>query len=322
MKYKIDLYTRVKIDVNSDAKAYANILCLEERCKSFVEGFVENSQSRISLMGIVKGLEQLKEAAEVTIYTTSKYALNTYEKGWIAKWRANHWLKKDGEHPLNLDLWKRFAIQMDRHQLQFCYVSNYTAYKQLVQCKALGADVLSKGELHVDEVYRTYLEELNLHLMLETEETESDANKEVVVKDDLQLIGDKEREYNNEPHFDALEAIDDEVNDHDEEAVEESLANSRPTVLRKMPREIKLLVAIRNELNRYFESQKELQILRSTDLYDLIKKNKGLRERFPFPVLFNRFLRRQHQEGILKQIIPNCSIDTFNEDFYQWCFHR
>ncbi|MDR2221830.1 MAG: hypothetical protein LBE34_03725 [Flavobacteriaceae bacterium] len=317
MTYSIDLYTRVKIDTHNDAKAYANIICVGERCKSFVEGFQENSQSRISLMGIVKGLEQIQVAAEVTIYTTSKYVLNTFEKGWIEKWRTNAWLKKDGEHPLNLDLWKRFAIQMDRHQLQFCYVANYKAYSQLVQCKALGAKALKDGVLAIDEVYRTYLEELNLHLMLETEV--------VAIEEEIELtqeVETSEETLGNTPHYDALEEMDEEVEEHNEEAVEESQANSRPTVLRKMPGEIKLLVAIRDQLNRYFADQPNQIELRSTDLYTEIRKNKGLKERFPYPVLFNKFLRRQHQEGILKQIIPNCTIDTFNADFYQWRFHR
>jgi ribonuclease HI len=152
MKYKIDLYTRVKIDTSSDAKAYANMLCIDDQCKTFAEGFVENSQSRISLMAIVNGLEQIKVGAEVTIYVTSKYVKNTFEKGWVLNWKYNDWLKADGEPPLNVDLWMRFAVQMQRHKLTFEYVSNYKKYPQLVECREIGAAILLQPNLQIDEV--------------------------------------------------------------------------------------------------------------------------------------------------------------------------
>lgn len=344
MKYHIDLYASVKININSDAKAYANILCLGDRCKSFAEGFSENSQSRISLMGIVKGLEQIKQAAVVTIHSSSKYVWNTYEKGWLVRWRANNWLKKDGEPPLNLDLWKRFALQLDRHQIQF----NYVPYKQenayLAKAKALGAEALVSSALKVDKVYHMYLEELNLHLnavpeILTLDEQEQavvsvvDTSEEVEITQsadqfieedsatEIEIVADKEDTPIVPSAFESLASLEDEEEDTEQEE-EDSQVNSRPTILQKMPSEIKVLVGIRDLLNKYFASHTSQEILRSTDLYDLIKKNKVLKERFPHSVLLNSFLRRQHQEGILKQIIPNCCVDTFNEDFYQWRFHR
>ncbi|MGL4581551.1 MAG: RNase H family protein [Flavobacterium sp.] len=342
MKYKIDLYTRVKIDTSSDAKAYANMLCIGDQCKSFGEGYIENSQSRISLMAIVKGLEQIKEGAEVTIYTTSKYVMNTYEKGWVTKWMYNDWLKGDGEPPLNIDLWRRFAIQMKRHQLAFHHVTNYKKYPQLVECREIGAGILLQPQLHIDEVYRSYLEELqyNLHNLIDEQRV---AEIEVVLdtiiepveevedkpiygaletaNQELDTVAKPEETVIYESTYEALDDIDEEVEEHEEEH-EESQSHSRPVTFTRMPSDIKLLVTIRDQLNSYFADQPTKVELRSTDLYDEIRKNKALKERFPHPVLFNRFLRKQHQEGILKQIIPNCKIDTYNTDFYQWYFHK
>lgn len=317
MKYKIDLYTRVKIDTSSDAKAYANMLCIGDQCKSFGEGYIENSQSRISLMAIVKGLEQIKEGAEVTIYTTSKYVLNTYEKGWVEKWMYNDWLKGDGEPPLNIDLWKRFAVQMHRHQLTFKHILNYKKYPQLVECRDIGAGILLQPQLQIDEVYRAYLEELqyNLHELIDDKYVQTiDVVLDEIVEPEQKMVY--------EPVYDVLDDIEEEGEEHDEEAIEESQSHSRPSTFTRMPSDIKLLVTIRDQLNNYFADQPTKVELRSTDLYDEIRKNKALKERFPHPVLFNRFLRKQHQEGILKQIIPNCKIDTYNTDFYQWYFHK
>ena len=324
MKYQIDLYTRVKIDTSSDAKAYANMLCIGDQCKTFAEGFIENSQSRISLMAIVKGLEQIKEGAEVTIYVTSKYVMNTFEKGWILNWKYNDWLKADGEPPLNVDLWMRFAVQMERHKLTFHYVSNYKKYPQLVECREVGAAVLLQPNLLIDEVYRAYLDELQYKLY---DLINEDRVKEIeVVLEGAELITENlveepEELLVYEPVYEALDEIEDE-HEEEEEETEESQSHTRPTVFKRMPSDIKLLVTIRDQLNQYFADAPTKVELRSTELYDEIRKNKALKERFPHPVLFNRFLRKQHQEGVLKQIIPNCKIDTFNTDFYQWYFHR
>lgn len=342
MKYKIDLYTRVKIDTSCDAKAYANMLCIGDQCKSFGEGYIENSQSRISLMAIVNGLEQIKECAEVTIYTTSKYVLNTYEKGWVTKWMYNDWLKGDGEPPLNIDLWKRFAVQMERHQLTFHHVANYKKHPQLVECREIGAGILLQPQLHIDEVYRSYLEELqyNLHDLIDEHrvaeiEVVLDAIIEPVevvidkpvyevldtVGQEVDTVAEPEEVVIYEPTYEALDDIDEEVEEHEDEE-EESQSHSRPVTFTRMPSDIKLLVTIRDHLNDYFKNHPMITELRSIDLYNVIHKNKTLKERFIYPVLLNRFLRKQHQEGVLKQIIPNCKIDTYNTELYQWCFYR
>ena len=36
---------------------------------------------------------------------------------------------------------------------------------------------------------------------------------------------------------------------------------------------------------------------------------------------FSRFLRKMHDENILKQVIPNVEVDTSNKCMYQWRFY-
>lgn len=321
MKYKIKLYSRVKIDTQREAKAYANVLCLDDRCKSFVEGFVETSQSRVSLLGIVKGLEQIKESAEVTIITTNKYAVTSFAKGWIAKWKANNWLKKDGEPPLNVDLWKRFADQMERHEISFDIVKHYKHYPQLIEARNLGQEVLEKGPLQIDEVYRRYIEELNYTIQASEELI---SQEEIIeVEDEKGVVNEVENlvyHYKEEETEQSLDDLEEELEEDLPE--EEDQRHIRPQTYKKMPPDLKFLLLIRDQLNRYFADDPTLLELRSTDLYTEVCKNKRLKERFPYPMMFNHFLRRQHQEGVLKQIIPNCKIDTYKSNSYQWYFHR
>ncbi|MCR9015718.1 hypothetical protein [Aquiflexum gelatinilyticum] len=62
--------------------------------------------------------------------------------------------------------------------------------------------------------------------------------------------------------------------------------------------------------------------IRSTDLHDLIIKDPELAQVFEYPRDFGRFLRKQHDDGVLQQIIPNCSVDTTNKSSYQWHFRK
>lgn len=320
MRYQIKLFTRVKIDVATEAKAYANVICLGDRCKSFTEGFVENSQTRISLMGIVHGLEQIKEGAKVTIYTTNSYALNTYEKGWLKKWEQSGWLKGDGTPPLNVDLWKRLADQAKRHDITFVRVEKYRDYPELIEAKEIGTATLLQGNLQIDEVHRAYVEELNSYLELENNQVSLSAEKAdvisefeetVVVEKQEAIVVDKEL---------VFEEFEEEIED-DEEEVEDGQSNSVPTKISSMPKGIKLLVRIKEVLYKYFADAPLKVELRSTDLYDEIRRFKDLREEFPSPFAFNRFLRKQQQEGVLQQIL-NCNVDTTNKDFYQWFFRK
>lgn len=327
MRYQIKLFTRVKIDVTTESKAYANVICLGDRCKSFAKGFVENSQTRISLMGIVNGLEQIKEGAKVTIYTTNSYALNTYEKGWLKKWEQSGWLKGDGTPPLNVDLWKRLADQAKRHDISFVRVKKYRDYPELIEAKEIGATTLLQGNLQIDEVHRAYVEELNGYLELESNQTSFSNDKEDVVGEfELPLAVEKpfkleELESNVVEKELILEDFEEEIEGDEEMEVEDDQSNSVPTKISSMPKGIKLLVRIKEVLHKYFTDAPLKAELRSTDLYDEIVRFRDLREEFPSPFAFNRFLRKQQQEGVLQQIL-NCNVDTTNKDFYQWFFRK
>ncbi len=62
--------------------------------------------------------------------------------------------------------------------------------------------------------------------------------------------------------------------------------------------------------------------IRSNALYENISRDEELSVLFPDPKTFNQFLRREYSKGTLKQIIPNCRVDTSDYRFYQWYFHR
>lgn len=89
-----------------------------------------------------------------------------------------------------------------------------------------------------------------------------------------------------------------------------------------LPQNIKYLKEIKELLDQYMMDPSTRVEIRTTDLYDLVKKRKQLNKVFPTSYKFNRFLREEHQKGVLLQIIPNCRVDDTNQRFYQWYFRR
>ena len=72
----------------------------------------------MELMAVIVGLEALKQdGLEVTIYSDSKYVVDSVEKGWIWGWQKVGFKGKK-----NVDLWKRFIPAYRRQKVKFIWL--------------------------------------------------------------------------------------------------------------------------------------------------------------------------------------------------------
>lgn len=92
-------------------------------------------------------------------------------------------------------------------------------------------------------------------------------------------------------------------------------------VMKTIPPSIILLQIIKKYLDNYFSMETNSQPIRSVELYDYLKKQQDFAERVQSQYAFNRFLRKMHDDNVLKQIIPNIKVDTTNRIMYQWYFY-
>ena len=92
--------------------------------------------------------------------------------------------------------------------------------------------------------------------------------------------------------------------------------------MKKLPKDLKLLMRIGERLDSLMKDQYTSVEIRSNELYEYAIKDKHLFSKFHNQIEFNRFLRKQHDKGFLKQIIPNCRVDDTNKSFYQWHFRK
>ena len=92
--------------------------------------------------------------------------------------------------------------------------------------------------------------------------------------------------------------------------------------MNKLPKDIKLLKRIGERLDSLMKDQYTSFEIRSNELYEYANRDKFVSSEFKNQIEFNRFLRKQHDDDILKQIIPNCRVDDTNKLSYQWYFRR
>lgn len=89
-----------------------------------------------------------------------------------------------------------------------------------------------------------------------------------------------------------------------------------------LPPEFKILTRIKERLDKLMSDRGTPVEIRSNFLYDYIIRDEELKSLFTNQMMFNQFLRNQHDCGNLKQKIPNYRVDTSNRIHYQWYFHR
>lgn len=83
-----------------------------------------------------------------------------------------------------------------------------------------------------------------------------------------------------------------------------------------------LLKMISGEIDEFFRTTNSIDNARSTDIYDFARRKEPFRKEFPTGTHFSRFLRKMHQEGVLRQVIQNHNVDISNHNYYQWWFYR
>ncbi len=90
--------------------------------------------------------------------------------------------------------------------------------------------------------------------------------------------------------------------------------------MERLPEEIKMLRLLKGRLDLLMSYRDTPVEIRSNDLYDFAMKEPTLKVFFYSQKAFNQFLRKMHDSGVMKQIIPNYAVDTSNHRFYQWRF--
>lgn len=117
--------------------------------KELSEGFRLTTNNRMELLSVIVALESLKKpGSQVTVYSDSKYVVDSVEKGWLFNWEKTDFKKK-----MNVDLWKRFLKIYRKHKVRFQWVKGHDTNKENNLCDELAVAASYGTEMPADEGY-------------------------------------------------------------------------------------------------------------------------------------------------------------------------
>ena len=136
MKKKVELYTDGACRGNPGKGGWGAILVYGKYEKELSGGEAETTNNRMELMAAIAGLEALREPCEVTLYSDSKYLVDSFTLGWIYSWREAGW-RRGKDELKNPDLWQRLYDAVERHEVSFVWVKGHAGHKYNERCDAL-----------------------------------------------------------------------------------------------------------------------------------------------------------------------------------------
>ena len=150
---KVEIYTDGACSKNPGEGGFGIVILYNNKRREFSGGFKLTTNNRMEIMAAIKALEILKEPCIVDLYSDSKYLVDAVQKGWLAKWKKNNWMRDKNKKALNVDLWMRLDELLKIHKVKFIWVKGHANNKENERCDKLARDFIKDGLLIDDENY-------------------------------------------------------------------------------------------------------------------------------------------------------------------------
>ena len=144
----VTIYTDGAAKGNPGNGGYGAVLMYGKHKKEISEGFRLTTNNRMELLSVIVALELLTRPVSVTIYSDSKYVVDSVEKGWVFGWQ-----KKGFKGKKNIDLWQRFLKIYKQHKVKFVWVKGHAGNPMNERCDQLAVAAAEGSNLKVDEGY-------------------------------------------------------------------------------------------------------------------------------------------------------------------------
>lgn len=149
MNTKIAIYTDGAASGNPGPGGYGVVLLSGKHRKELSDGYRLTTNNRMELLAVIVGLEALKkDNRDVTVYSDSRYVVDTVEKKWLFNWVKTRFKGKK-----NPDLWLRFLDIYQKHKVRFVWVKGHASIPENEVCDRLAVAASQKPNLQADVVY-------------------------------------------------------------------------------------------------------------------------------------------------------------------------
>ena len=140
---KIKLYTDGACSGNPGPGGWGAILRYGKHEKELSGGKERTTNNQMELMAVIKGLAQLKEECEVTIYTDSQYVIDGITK-YIHNWKQKGWKTTNKKPVKNKELWEELDIETQKHKILWQWVKGHSGHPENERADKLAVDAIEQ----------------------------------------------------------------------------------------------------------------------------------------------------------------------------------
>jgi ribonuclease HI len=149
----IDIYTDGACSGNPGKGGYGAVLLYNGHRKELSCGYKHTTNNRMEMLAVIVALEALKEPCSVTLYSDSRYVVDSITKGWVYGWQRKGWVKSDKKPAQNVDLWLRMLPLLKKHEVTFVWVKGHADTVENERCDTLATTAAAGDNLLPDEGY-------------------------------------------------------------------------------------------------------------------------------------------------------------------------
>lgn len=150
MQY-VEIYTDGSSRGNPGPGGLGVVLRAAGKQKEIAEAYDLTTNNRMELLAVIRGLEALKkDGLDVTIYSDSKYVVDSFTKGWVFSWAK----KPQFGNKKNPDLWIKFLELQKKHRVSFVWVKGHAENYFNNLCDKLATQAADNGPYLKDTGYK------------------------------------------------------------------------------------------------------------------------------------------------------------------------
>ena len=140
------MYTDGSSRGNPGPGGYGVVMKFGAHRKELSEGFLKTTNNRMELMAVIVGLAAVKKPGiPITVYSDSKYVVDSINKKWVYGWQ-----KKGFAGKKNPDLWKQFLQVSQGKNVTYKWVKGHAGIPENERCDELAVDAAMGSGLKPD----------------------------------------------------------------------------------------------------------------------------------------------------------------------------
>ncbi|MFN8205890.1 MAG: ribonuclease HI [Bacteroidales bacterium] len=148
----IHIYTDGSSRGNPGPGGYGIVMISGPHRKELSAGYRLTTNNRMELLGVIVALKQLKHpGSKATVFSDSRYVVDSVEKGWVFGWEKKAFAKKK-----NADLWREFLKVYRAHHIRFHWVKGHADNRENQRCDELATAAAMGSNLFEDTGYLLY----------------------------------------------------------------------------------------------------------------------------------------------------------------------